>query len=262
MSSDKILVVHADGVTTLTLNRPEVLNAFDGEMMHGLQHLLREAGKDPAVRAVVITGSGRAFCAGQDLGLGGDPNAKFELKADFLRKGYNVLVAQIRELKKPVIAAVNGVAAGAGANLAFACDLVLAADTASFVQAFVKIGLIPDCGGTFLLPRLVGMQRAAGLAMLGDKLDAETAKQWGLVWDVVPSTVLAEKAHALAARMAKQPTKAIALMKQAFNASVTNDVRAQLEMEAVLQEQAGETDDFHEGVQAFLQKRPPVFRGR
>jgi 2-(1,2-epoxy-1,2-dihydrophenyl)acetyl-CoA isomerase len=248
-------------VATITLNRPDVLNSFDVTMMGEAQDAFRRVSADRTVRAVVLTGAGRGFCAGQDLGATTAGASAVGIDADFVRQGYNTLVALIRECPKPVVAAVNGVAAGAGANVAFACDFVLAAQEVSFVQAFVKIGLVPDSGGTYFLPRAVGIHRAAALTMLGDKLPAERAEAWGLVHEVVPPTVLLEKAQALAARLAQMPTKAIALTKRLLNASATNDYRAQLEAEAVAQQEAGRSQDFAEGIAAFLAKRPPRFTG-
>lgn len=261
MRPSTLLLDRAGAVATVTLNRPDVLNSFDATMMREAQEAFRGLAADPTCRAIVLTGAGRGFCAGQDLALA-RPGEDFRLEPDFLREGYNTLVTIMREAPQPIVAAVNGVAAGAGANLALACDLVLASDAASFVQAFVKIGLIPDCGGTYFLPRLVGWQRAAALSMLGEKLTAEKAEQWGLVWEVCPSSVLLEKAQALAGRLAQLPTRAIALTKRALDASAANDYRAQLELEAVLQGEAGRTRDFQEGVQAFLAKRPAHFEGR
>jgi 2-(1,2-epoxy-1,2-dihydrophenyl)acetyl-CoA isomerase len=262
MAYQTILLERADTVVTLTLNRPDVLNSFDGTMMREAQEALAALSADPSVRAVVLTGAGRGFCAGQDLAVATAPDASFRLEADFVREGYNRLVTLLREMPKPVIAAVNGVAAGAGANVALACDLVLAAEEARFVQAFVKIGLVPDSGGTYFLPRLVGWHRAAALMMTGDEVSAEKAEAWGLVYEVCPQQVLLEKAQALAAKLAHLPTKAIALTKALLNGSAVRDYAGQLEAEAVAQEIAGASHDFHEGVQAFLAKRAPKFEGR
>ena len=250
------------GVMTITLNRPDVLNSFNMAMGVQLQSVLDIAGGDRAVRAVLITGAGRAFCAGQDLGSVSlaDPAALPDL-GNVVRALWNPIVRRIRQLEKPVIAAVNGVAAGAGANLALACDLVLASRTASFIQSFSRLGIIPDSGGTFFLPRLVGTARATALMMLGDKLPAATAADWGMIWRVCEAETLMEEARALALQLAQQPTRGFALTKQAINASMTRDIVAQLDEEERLQREAGRTHDFIEGVQAFLEKRAPEFRG-
>jgi 2-(1,2-epoxy-1,2-dihydrophenyl)acetyl-CoA isomerase len=263
MPDSLILRERRDGVLRLTLNRPDVLNALTFEMARELQDALDEAAGDAAVRAVLLTGAGRGFCAGQDLGAvvleEGQPLPDV---GDFVREQYNPIVRKLRELPKPVVAAVNGVAAGAGANIALACDLVVAAAEASFIQSFAKIGLIPDSGGTFFLPRLVGFARATALTMLGEKVSATQARDWGMIWEVVPGTALADRAQAIAAQLATQPTRAFALTKRALNASMTNDVVAQLEVEEALQREAGRSEDFREGVQAFLAKRKPAFTGR
>ena len=258
------VVFEADqGVATITLNRPDVLNSFNMSMAAELQHALQAAAEDDGIRAVLLTGAGRAFCAGQDLAeaapADGSPAPAI---ADIVRRTYNPTVRAIRGLEKPVVCAVNGVAAGAGANLALACDVVLAADTASFVQAFSKIGLIPDTGGTFFLPRLVGLARATALAFLGDKLPAADAQAMGMIYRVVEAARLLEEARALARRLATQPTRGFGLTKRAFNQSLANDLDAQLEVEAELQAEAAATADFAEGVRAFLEKRQPSFAGR
>jgi 2-(1,2-epoxy-1,2-dihydrophenyl)acetyl-CoA isomerase len=251
------------GVATITLNRPDVLNSFIMPMAVELQHALQTAAEDDAIRAVLLTGAGRAFCAGQDLAetapADGSPAPGI---SEIVRQSYNPVVRAIRAIEKPVVCAVNGVAAGAGANLALACDLVLAADTASFVQAFSKIGLIPDTGGTFFLPRLVGLARATALAFLGDKLPAADAQAMGMIYRVVEARRLLEEARAIARRLATQPTRGFGLTKRAFNQSLANDLDAQLEVEAELQAEAGRTADFVEGVRAFLEKRQPSFAGR
>ncbi len=263
MSHEHVRYEVVDGVATVTLHRPEVLNSITRPMSAELQAALRQAADDPAVRAVLLTGAGRAFCAGQDLAeampQGGTPAPPIE---EIVRTSYNPVVLAIRALEKPVVAAVNGVAAGAGANLALACDIVLAADTASFLQAFVKIGLVPDTGGTWVLPRLVGPARAAALAMLGERLSAQEAQAMGMIWRVVPGDQLLAEARAVAARLATQPTRAIGMIKRLLNASATNGLEAQLELEAEVQGEAGRTEDYREGVGAFLAKRAPGFTGR
>ena len=263
MQLQHIQAARQEGVLLLTLHRPDVLNSFNARMAEELVSALRSAADDAEVRAVLITGSGRAFCAGQDL-VEVTPRDGDDMPdlGDVVARQYNPIVRAIRTLEKPVVCAVNGVAAGAGANVAFACDLVLAAEDATFIQSFARIGLIPDSGGTFLLPRLVGLQRAAALAMLGDKLDADTAKAWGLVYDVVPGADLAGTAMALATRLAAMPTRALGLIKRGFNAGMGNDLESQLLLEEELQREAGRTEDYAEGVRAFVAKRKPVFRGR
>lgn len=263
MANQHILVEQRDGVMVVTLNRPDVLNSFNGPMADELLSALREAAHSPAVRAVLITGAGRAFCAGQDLAaVMGAPGEPMPDLGDVVQRQYNPILRAIRTIEKPVVCGVNGVAAGAGANLAFACDIVIAAENASFIQSFAKIGLIPDSGGTFILPRIVGLQRATALAMLGDRLEAERAKQWGLVWDVVPHSVLAETSFDLAKRLAAMPTRGLGLTKRGLNAAFANDLDAQLALEEELQREAGRTADYAEGVRAFVEKRTPNFQGR
>ena len=263
MSYQHILYAAEHGVATITLNRPEVLNSFNMPMAVELQDALRVAAEDESIRAVLLTGAGRAFCAGQDLTeaapADGTPAPPI---GEIVRKTYNPTVRAIRVLEKPVVCAVNGVAAGAGANLALACDIVIAADGASFVQAFAKIGLIPDTGGTFFLPRLVGLARATALAFFGDKVSAADAQAMGMIYRVVDAARLEEEARALARRLATQPTRGFGLTKRAFNQSLANDLDAQLEVEAELQAEAGRTADFAEGVRAFREKRQPTFAGR
>ncbi len=263
MAYEDVRYAIADGVATVTLHRPDVLNSFTRSMAAELQAALRDAGENAQVRAVLLTGAGRGFCAGQDLAeaMPGDGSAAPPI-ADIVRETYNPTVRLLREMEKPVIAAVNGVAAGAGANLALACDIVLAADTASFIQSFSKIGLVPDTAGTFFLPRAVGLPRATALMLLGDKLSAAEAQAMGMIWRVVPAASLLEDATALARRLATQPTRGFGLTKRALNASLANDLEAQLELEAVLQAEAASTEDFREGTAAFLAKRAPHFVGR
>ncbi len=248
-------------VATITLCRPDVLNSFNRRMAQELQRGLANAARDEAVRAVLLTGAGRGFCAGQDLGEAttGDLNS-IDL-GDIVKACYAPLVTAIREMEKPVVCAVNGVAAGAGSNLAFACDIVVAAEDASFIQSFSKIGLVPDTGGTFFLPRLIGPARATALMFLGEKITATKARDWGMIYDVVPSTVLLDTATALARQLATMPTRALGLAKRALNASWSNDLQSQLALEEEMQRQAGRTRDYAEGVRAFLEKRKPTYAG-
>jgi 2-(1,2-epoxy-1,2-dihydrophenyl)acetyl-CoA isomerase len=257
-----ILASLETGVLTITLNRPDKLNAFNPEMHEELRAALEQA-DEPEVRAVLLTGAGRAFCAGQDLSTRKvSPGAAPIDLAVSLGNYYNPLVRRLRELPKPVVCAVNGTAAGAGANIALACDLVIAARSASFVQAFSKIGLLPDSGGTWFLPRLAGSARAMGLALLGERLSAEDAAAWGLIWKVVDDDALATEATAIAKQLATGPTTGYGLIKQALLASATNSLDAQLELERDLQRKAGFSEDYREGVTAFLEKRKPVFKGK
>lgn len=253
----------ADNVLRLTLDRPEVLNSFNQAMAAELHAALAGAADDDAVRAVVLTGAGRAFCAGQDLAAilppPGEPAPDL---GDVVRECYNPIVRALRALEKPVVAAVNGVAAGAGANLALACDFVVAAEGASFVQSFVHVGLIPDSGGTWMLPRLVGLARATQLAMLGERVPARQALEWGMIYAVVPGEELAGAAGALAGRLAQMPTRGLGLTKRGFNAGLGRGLEAQLEAEEALQREAGGTADYAEGVRAFVEKRRAVFEGR
>lgn len=260
--SQPILVSVEAGVQTITLNRPERLNAFNAEMHRLLRAALTQADDDDAVRVVLLTGAGRGFCAGQDLSerdMSGD--AAIDLSVT-IGTYYNPLVRHMRALPKPIVCAVNGVAAGAGANVALACDIVLAARSASFIQAFAKIGLVPDSGGTWFLPRLVGRARAMGLALLGEKLPAEDAERWGLIWKTVDDDKLAAEAGALARGLATGPTGAYGLIKRALDASTTNTLEAQLDLERDLQRKAGFSADYREGVAAFMEKRKPAFKGK
>jgi 2-(1,2-epoxy-1,2-dihydrophenyl)acetyl-CoA isomerase len=258
-----LLVDQRDGVMSITLNRPEVLNSFNRRMADELVAALQEAADDATVRAVLLTGSGRGFCAGQDLAevLPREGRPAPDL-GDVVRLQYNPIIRAIRLLEKPVVCAVNGVAAGAGANIALACDVTVAAEGVSFIQSFTKIGLIPDSGGTCILPRVVGLQRAAALTMLGDKLTAEKALEWGAIYDCVAPARLLEVARELATRLAAMPTRALGLTKRGFNAGFSNALDTQLELEEELQREAGRTHDYAEGVRAFSEKRQPRFEGR
>ena len=263
MVQSTVLLQVADGVATITLNRPDKLNAFNEAMHRELAQAFDRIEADAAIRAVLLTGAGRGFCAGQDLGdrMVGAGDAPPDL-GDTLDRTYNPLIRRICRLERPVVCAVNGVAAGAGANLALNCDLVLAARSAQFIEPFCKLGLVPDAGGTYILPRLVGSARARGLALLGEPLAAEQAEAWGLIWRVVDDDRLMAEATALARHLATQPTKGLGLIKRALLASATNSLDAQLDLERDLQREAGRTEDYREGVAAFMAKRPPTFRGR
>ncbi len=262
MATDSILSATADGILTITLNRPDVLNSFNGEMARAFQGALTAAAGDDAVRAVLITGAGRGFCAGQDLAEAMPKEGVLPDLGDFVRTTWNPAILAIRTLEKPVICAVNGTAAGAGANLAFACDIVFASSNANFIQSFAKIGVIPDCGGTFILPRLVGLQRATAMTMLCEKVSAEQALAWGLVYQVCDPAELMVAATNSAKYLASQPTRAFGLIKRGFNHSLGVDLGAQLDYEEQLQREAGKSADYAEGVTAFLEKRKPNFTGR
>jgi 2-(1,2-epoxy-1,2-dihydrophenyl)acetyl-CoA isomerase len=248
----------ANGVGKIILNRPDVLNSFTMDMALEMQSALDECVSNKEVRSILLTGAGRAFCAGQDLAAAIAPGADIKV---IVEKQYNPIIRKIRNLEKPVICAVNGVAAGAGANIAFACDIVLSATSATYIQAFSKIGLIPDSGGTFFIPRLIGLQRATALMMLGDKITAEQAMQYGLIYKVLPDDQLTTEADKLAAQMAQMPTKGLGLTKRLLNASLNNNMEQQLTMEGEMQAAAAKTYDNQEGVKAFLEKRKPVFKG-
>jgi 2-(1,2-epoxy-1,2-dihydrophenyl)acetyl-CoA isomerase len=267
MAEPLVRVSHSGSVRTLALNRPQALNSFTGEMHGELRAALDAAAADREVRCVVVTGTGRGFCAGQDLA---DPAVapSSEIGApqtdvgSAIERFYKPLALRIRSMPVPVIAAVNGVAAGAGANFALLCDIVVAARSASFIQAFAKIGLVPDCGGTWLLPRLVGRANALALAMLGDKLGAEDAVRLGLIWKCVDDAVFSAEVEALAARLAAMPTRALVATRQALDASQQLDLAAALSLEADVQRTLGAAPDFREGVAAFMAKRAPVFADR
>src|SRR5262245_11092450 len=262
MDETPILVERKAGYRVITLNRPQRLNAFTEAMHQALKRALDEAEGDTDCRALLITGAGRGFCAGQDLNDRLSKTGETPVLGGALETYYNPLVRKLRALPFPVVAAVNGVAAGAGANIALACDIVLAARSASFVQAFAKVGLIPDCGGTWLLPRLIGPARARALALTAEPLPADKAEAWGLIWKALDDGELMAQAHALCARFIAAPTVALALIKRVLDESWSNDLDTQLELERDSQHEASLSPDYAEGVHAFLQKRTPIFTGR
>jgi 2-(1,2-epoxy-1,2-dihydrophenyl)acetyl-CoA isomerase len=261
MSYQTILFETKDGAGRLTLNRPEKLNSFNEQMHEEVREVLEKLKSDPG-RALLITGAGRGFCAGQDLGDRriGSGHSNIDLGAT-IERYYAPLVRMLRALPIPIVAGVNGVAAGAGANLAFACDLVIAGKSASFIQSFARLGLVPDTGGTYFLPRLVGTARALGLAMLGDKVSAEQAAAWGLIWRCVDDADFAAVINETMTQLASAPTKGIACTKQAIYASQTNNLDAQLDLERDLMRELGRSQDYQEGVAAFLEQRMPRFAG-
>lgn len=248
-----------DQVCIIKLNRPEVFNSFNKEMAFELQEILDNCEKNPAVRSILLTAEGKAFCAGQDLQELTDPNGP--KLSDIVREHYNPIIKRIRSIEKPIVCAVNGVAAGAGANIALACDITIAGESVAFIQAFSKIGLIPDSGGTFFLPRSIGMQKATALMMLADKVMAADAEKMGMIYKVCADESLMEETIKVAKKLAALPTIGLGLTKRALNKSITNDLTAQLALEDELQTAAGKTYDYNEGVAAFLEKRKPKFKG-
>ena len=248
-----------DQVCIIKLNRPKVFNSFNKEMAIQLQSILDDCEKNTDVRAILLTGEGKAFCAGQDLQEITDPNGP--ALSDVVSQHYNPIIERIRNIEKPIVCAVNGVAAGAGANIALACDITIAGESVAFIQAFSKIGLIPDSGGTFFLPRIIGMQKAAALMMLADKVMATEAEKMGMIYKVCADESLMEETLKVAKKLASLPTVGLGLTKRALNKSMTNDLTAQLALEDELQTAAGKTYDYNEGVTAFLEKRKPNFKG-
>lgn len=256
----ELLVSLNNGVCELKLNRPAVFNSFNQAMAFALQKALDDAELNDEVRAIVITGEGKAFCAGQDLAEAMDPEGP-ELQS-IVKDHYNPIIERIRAIEKPIIAAVNGVAAGAGANIALACDITIAKKSASFIQAFSKIGLIPDSGGTFFLPRIIGSQKALALMMTGDKISAEQADAMNMIYKAVDDEAFETEVKSFVEIIAAMPTRGLGLTKKAVNATFTNNLTQQLALEEELQTEAGQTYDFREGVNAFLEKRKPVFKGK
>lgn len=259
--SETLLYTKSDGIARITLNRPKSFNSFNREMALAMQAALADIASDASVRVLVLTGEGKAFCAGQDLVEVTNPDLHPGFKT-ILDDHYNPIILGLRNLAIPVLCAVNGVAAGAGANIALACDIVVATETAAFIQAFSGIGLIPDSGGTWLLPRLVGYQKAMALAMLGDKVLAPEAEKMGMIYKSVPAEEFSSQIEALALRLSQMPTLGLALTKKAFQQAMDCDLETQLKTESKLQIQASESADYHEGVAAFIEKRKPNFIGR
>ena len=250
-----------NNIAYITLNRPEVFNSFNREMALSLQSILDDCEVNSEVRAIVLTGSGKAFCAGQDLKEVTSPELNPGFKK-ILDEHYNPIISRIRNIEKPIVAAVNGVAAGAGANIALACDIVVAHEKVSFIQAFSLIGLIPDSAGTFFLPRLIGFQKASALTMLGDKIGAEEAERIGMIYKYFSLEDFNSEVEKLALKLAQMPTKALGLIKQTLNQSLTNNLEEQLALESKNQIVAAQTEDYSEGVEAFIQKRKPNFKGK
>lgn len=259
MEYNHILFSIENKIAKITFNNPDKLNSFNFEMAEEVQNALDKCNIDENIRAVIITGSGKAFSAGQDLKEA--ISGKYQVE-HIVDHHYNPIIIKIRQLAKPVIAAVNGVAAGAGANIALACDIVIANENAKFIQAFSSIGLIPDSGGTYFLPRLIGMQKASALMMLGDKITAEEAEKTGMIYKVFPENEFDEQLMNIASKLAKMPTRALYLTKQALNSSFNNDLRIQLDYEKYLQQKASSSHDYNEGVKAFIEKRKPDFTGK
>lgn len=250
-----------NNIAFITLNRPDVFNSFNREMALRLQNVFDDCETNDEIRAIVLTGNGKAFCAGQDLKEVTSPELNPGFKK-ILDEHYNPIITRIRNIEKPILAAVNGVAAGAGANIALACDVVIANENASFIQAFSLIGLIPDSGGTFFLPRLIGFQKASALMLLGDKISAEEAEKMGMIYKSVPSEELENTIQKLAVKLATMPTRALALVKRSLNQSLMNDLETQLALESRYQIEAAGTEDYAEGVSAFIEKRQPKFKGK
>ncbi|MFP8490270.1 enoyl-CoA hydratase-related protein [Gracilimonas sp. Q87] len=252
-----------NGVYTITLNRPDKLNSFNFEMADQMKEALMEAESNDEVRSVLVRGTGRAFSAGQDLAeateISNDPERDL---SEIVYHTYIPIIKGIRELEKPVVCAVNGTAAGAGANIALACDIVIASEEATFIQSFSQIGLIPDSGGTYILPRLIGLARATALTFLGEKVSAQEAVEMGMIWKSYPENAFMKEAEAIASKLAKMPTRGFGLTKKGFNAGFYNNLESQMKLEADLQAEAGNTHDYNEGVQAFLEKRKPDFKGK
>lgn len=252
-----------EGVYTITLDRPDKLNSFNFEMANEFKEALMKAESNDAIRCILLTGNGRAFCAGQDLEeatkISDDPDRELN---EIVHHTYIPIIKGLRTLEKPVVCAVNGTAAGAGANIALACDIVIASEEAKFIQSFSAIGLIPDSGGTYILPRLIGQARATALTFLGEKVTAKEAVEIGMIWKSYPDDVFMDEAIAIAERLAKMPTRGLGLTKKGFNAGYSNDLNTQMKLEADLQAEAGKTHDYREGVQAFLEKRAPRFTGK
>jgi 2-(1,2-epoxy-1,2-dihydrophenyl)acetyl-CoA isomerase len=263
MTFTTIEFVIEDALARLTLNRPDKLNSFNAQMHEEVREAMKTVRRDDSIRCLLVSGNGRGFCAGQDLSdRNVAPDAESPDLGESLEQKYNPLIRSLVKLEKPVICAVNGVAAGAGANIALACDIVIAAESAKFIQSFCNIGLVPDSGGTWTLPRLVGRARALGMVLLGERISARQAEDWGLIWKCVADEELASTAERMARHLATQPTRGLGLIKRAMLASSDNSLDDQLDLERDLQRLAGRSEDYREGVSAFMNKREPEFKGR